>query len=83
MTWRAARITTWLDGQKINDFTDNASVEPLYDTVIEAVNVQDTAVRSAVAPTAPSGRRRARLRLPPFPQVPDGGSVPGGDSVRG
>ncbi|WP_432865266.1 hypothetical protein [Microbispora rosea] len=48
MTWRAARITTWLDGQKINDLTDNASVEPLYDTVIKAVNVQDTAVRSAV-----------------------------------
>ncbi|MGW5265355.1 alpha-L-arabinofuranosidase C-terminal domain-containing protein [Microbispora sp. NPDC004025] len=52
------RITTWLDGQKINDFIDNASVEPLYqvvskdsdtgDVVIKAVNVQDTAVRSTV-----------------------------------
>ncbi|MBB2748691.1 UNVERIFIED_ORG: alpha-L-arabinofuranosidase [Microbispora rosea subsp. rosea] len=51
-------ITTWLDGQKINDFTDNAAVEPLYqvvskdsdtgDVVIKAVNVQDTAVRSTV-----------------------------------
>ncbi|SIR11091.1 hypothetical protein SAMN05421833_10646 [Microbispora rosea] len=50
VTWRAARITTWLDGQKINDFTDNASVEPLYDTVIKALHVQDTAVRSAVGP---------------------------------
>ncbi|WP_433499416.1 alpha-L-arabinofuranosidase C-terminal domain-containing protein [Sphaerimonospora sp. CA-214678] len=52
------RITTWLDGQKINDFTDNATVEPLYqvvskdddtgDIVIKAVNAQDTAVRAAV-----------------------------------
>lgn len=51
-------ITTWLDGQKINDFTDNATVEPLYqvvskdgdtgDIVIKAVNVQDTALRAAV-----------------------------------
>ncbi|MEU7939560.1 Ig-like domain repeat protein [Microbispora bryophytorum] len=61
------RVTTWLDGQKINDFIDNAAVEPLYqvvskdgdtgDVVIKAVNVQDTAVRSTVdlgtAPIAP------------------------------
>lgn len=51
-------ITTWLDGQKVNDFTDNASVEPLYqvvskdsdtgDVVLKVVNVQDATVRSAV-----------------------------------
>lgn len=50
VTWRPARITTWLDGQKINDLTDNASVEPLYDTVIKAVNVHYPAVRGAVGP---------------------------------
>jgi alpha-L-arabinofuranosidase len=51
------RITTWLDGEKINDFTDKAAVEPLYQVVsrsgksvtLKVVNAQDTAVRSTVA----------------------------------
>ncbi|MEV1169258.1 alpha-L-arabinofuranosidase C-terminal domain-containing protein [Nonomuraea sp. NPDC049784] len=46
----------WLDGQKINDFVDNAAVEPLYQVVsrdgdsvtLKVVNAQDTGVRSAV-----------------------------------
>ncbi|WP_165974815.1 alpha-L-arabinofuranosidase C-terminal domain-containing protein [Nonomuraea deserti] len=50
------RITTWLDGQKIDDFEDTATVEPLYQVVsregssvtLKVVNAQDTAVRSAV-----------------------------------
>ncbi|MEQ4719445.1 hypothetical protein [Nonomuraea sp. B19D2] len=27
------RITTWQDGQKLNDFVGNATVEPLYQVV--------------------------------------------------
>ncbi|WP_194244220.1 alpha-L-arabinofuranosidase C-terminal domain-containing protein [Nonomuraea phyllanthi] len=50
------RITTWLDGQKINDFVDDATVEPLYqvvsrdgrDVTLKVVNAQDTGVRSTV-----------------------------------
>jgi alpha-L-arabinofuranosidase len=52
------KITTWLDGVKVNEFTDHAVVEPLYqvvsrddesgDLVVKAVNAQDTAVRGAV-----------------------------------
>jgi alpha-L-arabinofuranosidase len=52
------RITTWLDGQKVNDLVDSATVEPLYqvvskdtksgDVVLKVVNAQDTAVRAAV-----------------------------------
>ncbi|MFC5814194.1 alpha-L-arabinofuranosidase C-terminal domain-containing protein [Nonomuraea harbinensis] len=52
------QITLWLDGQKVNAFTDHAVVEPLYqvvskdaksgDLVIKAVNAQDTAVRGTV-----------------------------------
>ncbi|MFI7633215.1 alpha-L-arabinofuranosidase C-terminal domain-containing protein [Nonomuraea sp. NPDC049400] len=51
------RITTWLDGQKINDFVDIATVEPLYQVVssegdsvtLKVVNAQDIGVRSTVA----------------------------------
>lgn len=50
------RITTWLDGQQINDFVDSSRVEPLYQVVsrngksvtLKVVNAQDTAVRSGV-----------------------------------
>ncbi|TYB51021.1 alpha-N-arabinofuranosidase [Nonomuraea sp. PA05] len=50
------RITTWLDGQQINDFVDSSRVEPLYQVVsrdgksvtLKVVNAQDTAVRSTV-----------------------------------
>ncbi|MFG1942476.1 alpha-L-arabinofuranosidase C-terminal domain-containing protein [Nonomuraea sp. NPDC048826] len=52
------KITLWLDGQKVNEFTDHAVVEPLYqvvskdartgDLVIKAVNAQDTSVRGTV-----------------------------------
>ncbi|MGW4963305.1 alpha-L-arabinofuranosidase C-terminal domain-containing protein [Nonomuraea sp. NPDC004186] len=50
------RITTWLDGQKINDFVDDAVVEPLYQVVsrdgksvtLKVVNVRDTSVRGSV-----------------------------------
>jgi alpha-L-arabinofuranosidase len=50
------RITTWLDGQKVNDFVDSATVEPLYQVVsregksvtLKVVNAQDTAVRGSV-----------------------------------
>jgi alpha-L-arabinofuranosidase len=53
---RGRKITTWLDGQKINEFVDNSRVEPLYQVVsrdgdnvtLKVVNVQDTAVRSTV-----------------------------------
>ncbi|WP_082310108.1 alpha-L-arabinofuranosidase C-terminal domain-containing protein [Nonomuraea sp. SBT364] len=52
------KITTWLDGVKVNEFVDDAAVKPLYqvvstddrtgDLVVKAVNAQDTAVRSTV-----------------------------------
>lgn len=50
------RITTWLDGVKVNDFVDSATVEPLYQVVskdgknvtLKVVNAQDTAVRGSV-----------------------------------
>ncbi|MFG1706044.1 alpha-L-arabinofuranosidase C-terminal domain-containing protein [Nonomuraea sp. M3C6] len=50
------KITTWVDGQKINEFVDNATVEPLYQVVsrdgksvtLKVVNAQDTAVRGSV-----------------------------------
>ncbi|MEV0820799.1 alpha-L-arabinofuranosidase C-terminal domain-containing protein [Nonomuraea rubra] len=50
------RITTWLDGQQVNDFVDSSRVEPLYQVVsrdgrsvtLKVVNAQDTAVRSSV-----------------------------------
>ncbi|SDM29928.1 alpha-L-arabinofuranosidase C-terminal domain-containing protein [Nonomuraea jiangxiensis] len=49
-------ISTWLDGEKINEFVDSAAVEPLYQVVsrdgksvtLKVVNAQDTAVRAAV-----------------------------------
>ncbi|WP_246610064.1 alpha-L-arabinofuranosidase C-terminal domain-containing protein [Nonomuraea rhizosphaerae] len=63
------RITTWLDGQKINDFTDDARVEPLYqvvskdgDTVtLKVVNAQDIAVRAAVDLGGARVERRAQV----------------------
>ncbi|WP_188195830.1 alpha-L-arabinofuranosidase C-terminal domain-containing protein [Nonomuraea sp. SYSU D8015] len=50
------KITTWLDGQKVNEFVDDAQVKPLYQVVsrdgdsmtLKVVNAQDTAVRSTV-----------------------------------
>ncbi|MGP3958942.1 alpha-L-arabinofuranosidase C-terminal domain-containing protein [Nonomuraea sp. 3N208] len=53
---RGRKITTWLDGQKVNEFVDSARVEPLYQVVsrdgdavtLKVVNAQDTAVRSTV-----------------------------------
>jgi alpha-L-arabinofuranosidase len=53
---RGRKITTWLDGQKVNEFVDSGRVEPLYqvvsrdgDTVtLKVVNAQDTAVRGSV-----------------------------------
>ncbi|GAA3816328.1 hypothetical protein GCM10022226_41290 [Sphaerisporangium flaviroseum] len=52
------KITTWLDGQKIDEFVDNATVEPLYqvvskdsrsgDIVLKVVNAQPSTVRTAV-----------------------------------
>ncbi|MDP4508843.1 alpha-L-arabinofuranosidase C-terminal domain-containing protein [Nonomuraea turcica] len=50
------KITTWLDGQKVNEFVDSGRVEPLYQVVsrdgdavtLKVVNAQDTAVRSTV-----------------------------------
>jgi alpha-L-arabinofuranosidase len=52
------KITTWLDGEKINEFTDSATVEPLYqvvsrdaksgDLVLKVVNVQPATVRAKV-----------------------------------
>ncbi|NJP97176.1 alpha-N-arabinofuranosidase [Nonomuraea sp. FMUSA5-5] len=50
------RITTWLDGQQVNDFVDSSRVEPLYQVVsrdgrsvtLKVVNAQDTAVRGSV-----------------------------------
>ncbi|RVX43515.1 alpha-L-arabinofuranosidase [Nonomuraea polychroma] len=50
------KITTWLDGQKVNEFVDSGRVEPLYQVAsrdgdavtLKIVNAQDTAVRSTV-----------------------------------
>ncbi|WP_336213760.1 alpha-L-arabinofuranosidase C-terminal domain-containing protein [Nonomuraea sp. LPB2021202275-12-8] len=65
------KITTWLDGQKVNEFVDHAVVEPLYqvvskdaksgDLVIKAVNAQDTSVRSAVDLGGANVRRTAEV----------------------
>ncbi|GAB2927706.1 alpha-L-arabinofuranosidase C-terminal domain-containing protein [Nonomuraea fastidiosa] len=49
-------ITTWLDGEKINEFVDDSRVEPLYQVVsrdgktitLKVVNAQDGAVRASV-----------------------------------
>ncbi|MFC5835654.1 alpha-L-arabinofuranosidase C-terminal domain-containing protein [Nonomuraea insulae] len=49
-------ITTWLDGQKVNEFVDSARIEPLYQVVsrdgksvtLKVVNAQDSAVRGSV-----------------------------------
>ncbi|MEU8396197.1 alpha-L-arabinofuranosidase C-terminal domain-containing protein [Nonomuraea sp. NPDC048892] len=49
-------ITTWLDGEKVNEFVDSSRVEPLYKVVsrdgrkmtVKVVNAQDTAVRTRV-----------------------------------
>ncbi|MBF8192052.1 carbohydrate binding domain-containing protein [Nonomuraea sp. K274] len=50
------KITTWLDGAKVGEFVDSATVEPLYQVVsrdgrsvtLKVVNAQDTAVRGSV-----------------------------------
>ncbi|MEV4564064.1 alpha-L-arabinofuranosidase C-terminal domain-containing protein [Nonomuraea sp. NPDC049419] len=49
-------ITTWLDGEKVNEFVDASRVEPLYQVVsrdgksitLKVVNAQDSAVRGSV-----------------------------------
>ncbi|GAA1620422.1 hypothetical protein GCM10009733_016090 [Nonomuraea maheshkhaliensis] len=49
-------ITTWLDGEKVDEFVDSSRVEPLYQVVsrdgrkvtVKVVNAQDTAVRTRV-----------------------------------
>ncbi|MFI7422554.1 alpha-L-arabinofuranosidase C-terminal domain-containing protein [Nonomuraea sp. NPDC049684] len=63
------RITTWLDGQKINEFADNAVVEPLYQVVsrdgdnvtLKVVNAQATGVRSTVTLKGPRLRPSATV----------------------
>ncbi|MFC4111966.1 alpha-L-arabinofuranosidase C-terminal domain-containing protein, partial [Nonomuraea zeae] len=50
------RITTWLDGERVNEFVDSAAVEPLYQVVsrdgksvtLKVVNAQGTSVRGSV-----------------------------------
>ncbi|GAB1823406.1 alpha-L-arabinofuranosidase C-terminal domain-containing protein [Herbidospora sp. RD11066] len=51
------KVTTWIDGQKVNEFVDSSAVEPLYQVVsrdgeghvtLKVVNAQDTGVRSTV-----------------------------------
>ncbi|MEV4477475.1 alpha-L-arabinofuranosidase C-terminal domain-containing protein [Nonomuraea sp. NPDC049504] len=49
-------ITTWLDGEKVDEFVDASRVEPLYQVVsrdgksitLKVVNAQDSAVRGSV-----------------------------------
>ncbi|TMR88932.1 alpha-L-arabinofuranosidase C-terminal domain-containing protein [Nonomuraea basaltis] len=50
------KITAWLDGQKVGEFVDSGTVEPLYQVVsrdgksvtLKVVNAQETAVRGRV-----------------------------------
>ncbi|SEH02826.1 Alpha-L-arabinofuranosidase [Nonomuraea solani] len=50
------KITTWIDGEQVNEFVDSATVEPLYQVVsrdgrnvtLKVVNAEDTAVRGSV-----------------------------------